>query len=64
MLAGVSRFENKGVLVTGAASGIGKATVERLLAEGATVVGVDIADRTDVANDRYAPRGATTASPT
>jgi NAD(P)-dependent dehydrogenase (short-subunit alcohol dehydrogenase family) len=33
----------KGVLVTGAASGIGRATVERLLAEGVTVVGIDLA---------------------
>jgi NAD(P)-dependent dehydrogenase (short-subunit alcohol dehydrogenase family) len=38
----MSRFEGKGVLVTGAASGIGKATVERLLSEGASVVGVDL----------------------
>lgn len=37
-------IEGKGVLVTGAASGIGRATVERLLAEGATVVGVDLAE--------------------
>jgi NAD(P)-dependent dehydrogenase (short-subunit alcohol dehydrogenase family) len=37
------RFQGKGVLVTGAASGIGRATVARLLAEGATVVGVDLA---------------------
>jgi NAD(P)-dependent dehydrogenase (short-subunit alcohol dehydrogenase family) len=36
------RFEGKGVLVTGAASGIGKATVERLLSEGASVVGLDL----------------------
>jgi NAD(P)-dependent dehydrogenase (short-subunit alcohol dehydrogenase family) len=33
----------KGVLVTGAASGIGRATVERLVADGATVVGIDLA---------------------
>jgi NAD(P)-dependent dehydrogenase (short-subunit alcohol dehydrogenase family) len=33
----------KGILVTGAASGIGLATVNKLLAEGAKVVGVDIA---------------------
>ena len=33
----------KGVLVTGAASGIGAATVERLLEAGASVVGVDLA---------------------
>nr|WP_319446160.1 MULTISPECIES: SDR family NAD(P)-dependent oxidoreductase [unclassified Mycobacterium] len=39
----MSRFEGKGMLVTGAASGIGKATVERLLADGASVVGVDLA---------------------
>jgi NAD(P)-dependent dehydrogenase (short-subunit alcohol dehydrogenase family) len=38
----MSRFEGKGVLVTGAASGIGKAAVTRLLAEGASVVGVDL----------------------
>ena len=38
----MGRFEGKGVLVTGAASGIGKATVERLLADGANVVGVDL----------------------
>ena len=33
----------KTVVVTGAASGIGKATAARLLAEGATVVGADLA---------------------
>lgn len=38
----VTRFEGKGVLVSGAASGIGKATVERLIGEGASVVGVDL----------------------
>lgn len=38
----MSRFDGKGVLVTGAASGIGRATVERLLGEGASVVGVDL----------------------
>jgi meso-butanediol dehydrogenase / (S,S)-butanediol dehydrogenase / diacetyl reductase len=37
------RFEGKRVFVTGAASGIGAATVELLTAEGADVVGVDIA---------------------
>jgi len=38
----MGKFEGKGVLVTGAASGIGRATVERLLDEGAHVVGVDL----------------------
>lgn len=36
------RFAGKIALVTGAASGIGRACAERLLAEGAAVVGVDI----------------------
>jgi NAD(P)-dependent dehydrogenase (short-subunit alcohol dehydrogenase family) len=47
----MNRFEGKGVLVTGAASGIGQATVQRLLTEGATVVGLDIAAAADT--DRY-----------
>jgi NAD(P)-dependent dehydrogenase (short-subunit alcohol dehydrogenase family) len=38
----MTRFAGRGVLVTGAASGIGKATVERLLTEGARVLGVDL----------------------
>jgi meso-butanediol dehydrogenase / (S,S)-butanediol dehydrogenase / diacetyl reductase len=39
------RFEGKVALITGAASGIGRAVAVRLLAEGASVFGVDI-DRT------------------
>jgi NAD(P)-dependent dehydrogenase (short-subunit alcohol dehydrogenase family) len=38
----MGRFVGRGVLVTGAASGIGQATVERLLDEGAVVVGIDL----------------------
>ncbi len=38
------RFDGKRVFVTGAASGIGAATVELLAGEGAQVVGVDVAD--------------------
>ncbi|UZK70926.1 SDR family oxidoreductase [Sphingomonas sp. S1-29] len=38
----MTRFQGKTVIVTGAASGIGKATAERFLAEGANLVAVDI----------------------
>jgi NAD(P)-dependent dehydrogenase (short-subunit alcohol dehydrogenase family) len=43
----VTRFEGRTALVTGAASGIGRATVDRLLADGATVVGVDVSPPAD-----------------
>jgi NAD(P)-dependent dehydrogenase (short-subunit alcohol dehydrogenase family) len=39
----VERFGGRTALVTGAASGIGRATVHRLVAEGATVLAVDVA---------------------
>ncbi|MBO0795212.1 MAG: SDR family NAD(P)-dependent oxidoreductase, partial [Ktedonobacteraceae bacterium] len=38
------RFEQQVALVTGAASGIGRALVQRLVAEGAAVVAVDIVE--------------------
>jgi meso-butanediol dehydrogenase/(S,S)-butanediol dehydrogenase/diacetyl reductase len=40
----MTRFEGQVALVTGGASGIGLATVQRLAAEGATVVVVDLSD--------------------
>jgi len=40
-----SRFAGKTILVTGAGSGIGKATAERLLNEGARVIAADISEK-------------------
>jgi NAD(P)-dependent dehydrogenase (short-subunit alcohol dehydrogenase family) len=40
----MNRFEGRRVLVTGAASGIGRASVLRLLAEGAAVVAADVVE--------------------
>ena len=45
--------EGKVVVVTGAASGIGLATARRLLADGATVIGADVADTTDDLGERW-----------
>ncbi len=56
----MTRLKGKIAIVTGAASGIGKATVELFRAEGATVVGADVADGADVvcdAGDELAVRG-------
>ncbi len=40
----MNRFEGRRVLITGAGSGIGQATVRRILAEGGRVVGADVAE--------------------
>ena len=47
-----NRFENKVVLVTGAASGIGRAQVKAFLQEGARVIGIDI-QQSDVVDKSY-----------
>ena len=47
----MARLEGKVAIVTGAASGIGKATVELFRGEGATVIGADAAEGADVVAD-------------
>jgi NAD(P)-dependent dehydrogenase (short-subunit alcohol dehydrogenase family) len=40
----MGRFDGRTIVVTGAASGIGRASAARLMAEGATVMGADLAE--------------------
>jgi len=47
----MDRLKGKVAIVTGAASGIGKATVELFSSEGATVVGADAAEGADLRSD-------------
>jgi NAD(P)-dependent dehydrogenase (short-subunit alcohol dehydrogenase family) len=51
MSAPMARLAGKVAIVTGAASGIGKAAVELFRREGATVVGADLAEGADVKMD-------------
>lgn len=51
MSGAMGRLEGKVAIVTGAASGIGKATVELFRREGAMVVGADVSDGADVRCD-------------
>ena len=53
----MGRLDGKIAIVTGAASGIGKATVELFRAEGATVVGADVGDGADVRADAGSEAG-------
>ena len=52
----MQRLAGKVAIVTGAASGIGKATVELFRSEGATVVGADVSDGADVRADAGSER--------
>jgi NAD(P)-dependent dehydrogenase (short-subunit alcohol dehydrogenase family) len=40
----MQRFDNRRIIITGAGSGIGQATVARLLDEGGTVVAYDVSE--------------------
>src|SRR3954454_17907919 len=48
----MKRLDSKICIVAGAASGIGRASAELFAAEGATVIGVDIAEGVDVADEQ------------
>ena len=43
-MSSLQRFTNRKVIITGAGSGIGQATVARLLSEGAAVVAMDVSE--------------------
>jgi NAD(P)-dependent dehydrogenase (short-subunit alcohol dehydrogenase family) len=51
---GMRRLDGRIALVTGAASGLGEATCIRLVAEGATVIGMDLAEPTLAQSELFA----------
>ncbi len=57
----MTRFVGKTVVVTGAASGIGAASADRLRAEGAQVVGLDLTEGADVRAVDVTDEGAVAA---
>ena len=61
-LGAMQRYEGRVALVTGGASGIGRATVHRLVDEGATVVATDLAEDglATTAKDAARPDAVTT----
>src|SRR5215813_14219801 len=58
-MAQLTRFTDKVVIVTGAASGIGQATLVRLVSEGAIAIGIDINEMGLVATIALAQTQAT-----
>ena len=56
----MERLRDRRILVTGAGSGIGRATTFRLLAEGALVIGTDISEEGLIETQQAAPRGGLT----
>jgi len=55
-------FEGRTIVVTGAGSGIGRATAQRLLADGATVIGADLATPADPEVDGVTDRWVAVAA--
>ncbi len=56
----MGRMEGKVVLVTGAARGQGRAHAQRLAAEGADIIAVDLAGPVEVADAGLSPPGGAT----